>query len=34
MAFDTIIADSKGSVGLITLNRPKSMNAFVAADGR
>jgi len=38
MAFDTIIADSKGSVGVITLNRPKAMNALsqqmVAEIGR
>ena len=38
MAYDTIIADSKGAVGLITLNRPKAMNALsqqmVAEIGR
>jgi enoyl-CoA hydratase len=28
MAYDTIIVDSKGSVGLITLNRPKALNAL------
>ena len=28
MAYETIIADSKGPVGLITLNRPKAMNAL------
>src|ERR1700759_1622539 len=38
MAYDTIIADSKGAVGLITLNRPKALNALsqqmVAEIGR
>jgi enoyl-CoA hydratase len=38
MPYDTIIADSKGSVGVITLNRPKAMNALsqqmVAEIGR
>jgi len=28
MAYDTIIIDRKGAVGLITLNRPKAMNAL------
>jgi enoyl-CoA hydratase len=28
MAYDTIIVDCKGPVGLITLNRPKAMNAL------
>jgi enoyl-CoA hydratase len=28
MAYETIIADCKGPVGLITLNRPKAMNAL------
>ncbi len=28
MPYDTIIADTKGSVGVITLNRPKAMNAL------
>ena len=28
MAYDTIIADCKGPVGIITLNRPKAMNAL------
>ena len=28
MPYDTIIVDSKGAVGLITLNRPKAMNAL------
>ena len=38
MPYDTIIADTKGSVGVITLNRPKAMNALsqqmVAEIGR
>ena len=38
MPYDTIIADSKGPVGVITLNRPKAMNALssqmVAEIGR
>jgi enoyl-CoA hydratase len=38
MAYDTIIVDCKGPVGLITLNRPKAMNALnstlVAEMGR
>jgi len=31
MAYDTIIVDCKGPVGLITLNRPKAMNALNSA---
>lgn len=31
MAYDTLIVDCKGPVGLITLNRPKVMNALSAA---
>ena len=38
MAYDTIIADCKGPVGIVTLNRPKAMNALsqtmVAEIGR
>ena len=28
MAFETIIVDTRGKVGLITLNRPKALNAL------
>ena len=31
MAYDTIIVDCKGAVGVITLNRPKAMNALSSA---
>jgi enoyl-CoA hydratase len=31
MAYDTIIADCKGPVGIITLNRPKALNALSQA---
>ena len=31
MAYENIIAETKGAVGLITLNRPKAMNALNAA---
>ena len=28
MAFETILAEARGPVGLITLNRPKALNAL------
>ena len=28
MAYETIIAEARGKVGLITLNRPKALNAL------
>ncbi|RWF23018.1 MAG: enoyl-CoA hydratase, partial [Mesorhizobium sp.] len=28
MAYETIIAETRGKVGLITLNRPKALNAL------
>ena len=31
MAYENIIVETKGRVGLITLNRPKAMNALNAA---
>lgn len=31
MAYETIVVETKGRVGLITLNRPKAMNALCAA---
>ena len=31
MAYENIIAETRGAVGLITLNRPKALNALNAA---
>jgi enoyl-CoA hydratase len=28
MAFETILTETKGAVGIITLNRPKALNAL------
>ncbi|MGZ9034944.1 MAG: enoyl-CoA hydratase-related protein, partial [Rhodospirillales bacterium] len=32
MAYENIIVETRGAVGLITLNRPKAMNALNAAS--
>ncbi|MEX0759139.1 MAG: enoyl-CoA hydratase-related protein, partial [Tistlia sp.] len=31
MAFENILVDRKGAVGVVTLNRPKALNALCAA---
>ena len=33
MSYENIIVESKGRVGLITLNRPKALNALKRATG-
>ena len=32
MTYENIIAEKKGNVGLITLNRPKALNALCGTD--